>query len=191
MFISVNRVNGKKYLRLVNSIRVKNSDGYTLPRQQTVLNIGFLDKFDDRQPDYLGRLRQSFKIGQPLIEALQPYCTDKTPREKYTFHFEEGELACIGDPKLFSHMLLERILEELGLMAFFSSYKNFTKIEYNRPVLKLSANGKTRIVFVVQDGSVPRQCKALSNNLFMGGVVAILQYCHNDSTAENRPFYTS
>jgi len=28
-------------------------------------------------------------------------------------------------------MLIERILEELGLMAFFSSYKNFTKIQYN------------------------------------------------------------
>jgi transposase len=28
-------------------------------------------------------------------------------------------------------MFIERILEELGLMAFFSSYKNFTKIKYN------------------------------------------------------------
>jgi len=56
MFISVNRCNGRKYLRLVNSIRVKNSNGYTVPRQQTVLNIGFLDKFDDGKPDYIPSL---------------------------------------------------------------------------------------------------------------------------------------
>ena len=131
MFIVVNRCNGKKYLRLVNSVRVKNSDGYTVPRQEIVLNIGFLEKFDDGQTDYVERLRRSFKAGQPLIRELQPYCMDKTPREKYTFTYEEGDPACIGNPKLFSHMLIERILEELGLQYFFSSYKNFTKIEYN------------------------------------------------------------
>ena len=131
MFITINRVNGKKYLRLVNSIRVKNSDGYTMPRQQTVFNIGFLDKHDDGKPDYIERLRKSFKAGQPLIETLQPYCVDESPREKYTFNFEEGEPACFGNPKIFSHLLIERIMEELGLMAFFSSYKNFTKIKYN------------------------------------------------------------
>jgi transposase len=110
---------------------VKNSDGYTTPQQQTVFNIGFLDKFDDGKPDYVERLRKSFKAGQPLIEALQPYCIDETPREKYTFSFEEGDPACIGYPKLFSHMLIERIMEELGLQAFFASYKSFTKIEYD------------------------------------------------------------
>jgi len=110
---------------------VKNSDGYTVPRQEIVLNIGFLEKFDDGQTDYVERLRRSFKAGQPLIRELQPYCMDKTPREKYTFTYEEGDPACIGNPKLFSHMLIERILEELGLQYFFSSYKNFTKIEYN------------------------------------------------------------
>ena len=120
MFIGVNRCNGRKYLRLVNSIRIKNSDGYAVPRQQTILNIGFLDKFDDGQPDYLERLRKSFQAGQPLIAALQPYCDDETPREKYTFSFEEGESACVGTPKLFSHVIIERILEELGLRNLFS-----------------------------------------------------------------------
>ena len=131
MFISVNRCNGRKYLRLVNSIRVKNSNGYTVPRQQTVLNIGFLDKFDDGKPDYIERLRKSFKAGKPLIKSLEPYCGEQPVLERYCFEFTEGESGCIGSPKLFSHMLIERIMEELGLMAFFSSYKNFTKIQYN------------------------------------------------------------
>ena len=131
MFINITKCNGKKYLRLVNSIRVKNSDGYSVPQQQTILNIGFFDKFDDGEPDYLLRLKQSFKIGEPLIESLKPYCENKNPQEKYAFHYTEGEPSCIGNPKLFSHKLIDRIMEELGLRTFFASYKRLTKIEYN------------------------------------------------------------
>jgi hypothetical protein len=53
------------------------------------------------------------------------------PREKYVFTYEEGDPACFGNPKLFSHVLIERIIEELGLMNFFSAYKGFTKIQYD------------------------------------------------------------
>jgi len=131
MFINVSRNNGKQYLRLVNSIRVKNADGFSTSRNKVVFNIGFLEKFDDGKPDYIDRLRKSFRAGQPLIETLKPYCTKQAPFEEYHLRYTEGEPACIGHPKLFSHMLIERVLEELGLMAFFSSYKNFTKIQYN------------------------------------------------------------
>ena len=51
--------------------------------------------------------------------------------ETYRFSFNEGSPDCFGHPKLFSHLLLERILEELGLSTFFSAYKSFTKIEYD------------------------------------------------------------
>jgi len=131
MFIEVSKNNGKDYLRLMKSNRVKNDKGVKVARNTVIYNIGPLHKFDDGKPDYINRLRKSFKAGKPLIAVLQPYCNDESPREKYTFLFEEGETACIGSPKLFSHMLIERIMEELGLMAFFSSYKNFTKIQYN------------------------------------------------------------
>ena len=131
MFINVSRNNGKQYLRLVNSIRVKNTDGFSTSRNQVICNIGFLEKFDDGKPDYIERLRKSFRAGQPLIEALKPYCSKQPVLERYDFSYIEGDISCIGHPKIFSHMLIERILEELGLMAFFSSYKNFTKIQYN------------------------------------------------------------
>ena len=131
MFIDLCRNNGKPYIRLVNSVRVKNREGYTVPQKQIVFNIGPLDKFDDGQPNYLDRLRKSFRAGIPLIPSLEQYCADDLPREKYTFTFEEGDPNCAGDPKIFSHLLLERIIEELGLRNFFSSYKGFTKIEYD------------------------------------------------------------
>ncbi len=131
MFIDVNKNNGKDYLRLVNAVRVTNKDGYKVSRKQVVLNIGPLERFDDGQPDYIGRLRKSFKAGDPLIPTLKPYCSKEPAMETYRFSIKEGSPDCFGHPKLFSHILLEKILEELGLNTFFSSYKGFTKLQYD------------------------------------------------------------
>ena len=131
MFIDLNKNNGKDYLRLVNAVRVTNKDGYKVSQKQVVLNIGPLERFDDGQPDFVGRLRRSFKAGDPLIPSLLPYCSQKQPMETYRFAIKEGSPDCFGHPKLFSHLLLEKILEELGLNTFFSSYKGFTKLEYD------------------------------------------------------------
>jgi len=131
MYIDVSKNNGKDYIRLAESNRVLNDKGVKVSRKKVILNVGPLEKFDDGKPYYLERLRRSFKAGKPLISSLEPYCTKRNPLEEYRFHYIEGDPACIGNPKIFSNMLIERILEELGLMAFFSSYKNFTKIQYN------------------------------------------------------------
>jgi len=131
MFIEISKNNGKDYLRLTKSNRIENDKGVKVARNTVIMNIGPLHKYDDGQPNYIERLRKSYKTGQPLIEELKAYCIDKTPREKYIFSFEEGEPTCIGEPKIISHILIERILEELGLMSFFASYKGFTKIEYD------------------------------------------------------------
>ena len=131
MFIDTSKNNGKDYIRLVESKRVQNDKGHKVARKTVILNIGPLEKFDDGRPSYLERLRKSFRTGIPLITSLEPYCIKEKPREKYTFTFEEGSPECVGTPKLYSHLFLERILEELGLRNLFSSYKGFTKIEYD------------------------------------------------------------
>ncbi|MDR0301536.1 MAG: IS1634 family transposase [Treponema sp.] len=131
MFIDVFKNSGKPYLRLVNSVKVKNAAGKKVSQKRAVLNIGPLDKYDDGMPDYVERLRKSFKAGQPLIDFIEPYCEKHAPLKRYNFHYTDGDPACIGNPKLFSHVLLERILEELGLNYFFSSYKGFTKLQYD------------------------------------------------------------
>ena len=99
--------------------------------KNVLLNIGPLDRFDDGKPDYIERLRKSFKAGNPLIPSLLPYCSDERSMEVYRFSMTEGSPDCFGHPRLFSHLLLERILEELGLNTFFASYKGFTKLEYD------------------------------------------------------------
>lgn len=123
--------NAKPYLRLVQSVRVTNKAGYKVSQKKVIKNIGPLDRFDDGQPDYVERLKRSFKAGKPLIPDLIPYCTENRQMETYRFSINGGSPDCFGHPKLFSHLLLERILEELGLNTFFSAYKGFTKLQYD------------------------------------------------------------
>ena len=131
MFIEQIKNNGKPYLRLVHAVRKPNKNGDMVSTKRVLLNIGPVDRYDDGQPDYVERLKKSFKAGTPLIPELLPYCEDKKPAEVYHFTLREGSPDCFGHPKLFCHLFLERILEDLGLQLFFSSYKGFTKIEYD------------------------------------------------------------
>ena len=131
MFIDVFMNNGKPYLRLMESKRVENDKGVKVSRKSVVEYIGPLNKFDDGQPDYLERLRKSYRAGVPLIPILESYCADAKPREKYRFTFEEGDPSCFGESKLISHLLIERIMKEIGLRNLFASYKGFTKIKYD------------------------------------------------------------
>ena len=131
MYIECFTNNAKPYLRLVQSVRITNKGGKKIPQKQVVFNIGPLDRFDDGLPDYVERLKKSFKAGSPLIPALLPYCSKEQPAETYRLSIKEGSPDCFGHPRLFSHLLLEKILEELGLHFFFSSYKGFTKLEYD------------------------------------------------------------
>ena len=131
MYIECFTNNAKPYLRLVQSKRITKADGTKMPQKQVILNIGPLYRYDDGQPDYVERLKKSFKSGNPLIPALKDYCSSISAPETYHFTITESSSDCFGHPKLFSHVLIERIIEELGLNFLFSSYKNFTKVQYD------------------------------------------------------------
>lgn len=131
MFIDVIQNNGKPYLRLVNSVRVTNKDGKKVSQKKVVAYIGPQDKFDDGKPEYINRLRESFKNGNPLIDSLLPYVDKSKVVTEYKFTFKEGDDACFGETKKFGHVLIERILDELGVVAAVRSYKSSSKIEYD------------------------------------------------------------
>ncbi|MGI6767742.1 MAG: IS1634 family transposase [Bacilli bacterium] len=130
MFVEVFNNNGIKYLRLVEGIRIINK-GKPSVRKKVLLNIGPLSRFDDGKPDYVKRLKESFKNGKPLIDSLLPFVDKNSLKEEYNIFLSEGNPDCIGHPKLYSHSLLERILEELGLTSLISSYKAHTKIKFD------------------------------------------------------------
>ena len=132
MFIECVKNNGTEYLRLVTGQRVIDKFGKKTVRKKIELNIGPLSRYDDGKPDYLRRLRDSFKNGKPLIKSLKPFVKgEDTLKEEYNLKLMEGDPFCIGHPKLYSHVLIERILEELGLISVVTSYKTQTKIEFD------------------------------------------------------------
>ena len=130
MFLEFANNNGNKYIRVVESIRVT-KDGKRVTRKKTIKNIGPVSKFSDGKPDYEARLKASFLSGNPLIPELLPYVPKAQPLLKYSFQITEGFLECIGHPKLFSHVLLEKILEDLEVIQVINSYKGFSKIKYD------------------------------------------------------------
>ena len=131
MFIDSFKNNGKEYLRLVETYRTDNGKGKKVIRRRVICNIGPLSKYDDGEPDYLERLRESFRKSTPLIPELEQYAKRKSPRKTYHFSIEEGSPDCIGHPRLYSQAFLEMLLHELNLVRFFTSTKSRTKIEYD------------------------------------------------------------
>ena len=132
MYIEKVKNNGKDYLRLVSNKRIINSKGIKTSTKIVEYNIGPLPKYDDGKPNYVERLKESYKNGNPIIEELLPY-VDKTANniKKYNLTFCEYDDFCIGDPKLFSHILIERILEEIGIIGFVRSYKRFLNSKFD------------------------------------------------------------
>lgn len=131
MYIDIFKNNGIDYIRLRESYRTKTADGKVAIRKKTICNIGPLSKFDDNKPEYLERLRKSFRLGNPLIPELEKYTGKSSPLEKYMIRIQEGDPSCVGHPRLYTHVFLNKLFDELGLEDFFRSYKNFSKIQYD------------------------------------------------------------
>lgn len=122
--------NGYKYIRVVENKYVV-VNGSPSCRKKVILNVGPVSKFDDGKPDYIKRLKESFKNGNPLIPSLLPYVEKKAIRERYDISFKEGDPDCIGHNKLFANALLERIMEEIGITTFIGKYKAQTNYEFD------------------------------------------------------------
>lgn len=129
MFIDLFQNNGVPYLRLVESRRVTTRNGKLTSVKFPVMNIGPLSRFDDGMPDYLARLRQSFKDGTPLIESLLPYVGKE--RGDVTLTFRAGTDDCVGHPRLFSDAILSAAFKDLGLAGLFAAIKRRVPIRYD------------------------------------------------------------
>ena len=127
MYIEKVNNNGILYLRLVESVYSSTGSG----TKRVIKSIGPYSKYDDGKPNYYERLKESFKQGNPLIESLNEFCPKKPKPRQRRVTFTSGEKTCVGHPKLFSHILIERILEELGLIELFRVYKSYDGIDYD------------------------------------------------------------
>ncbi|MBQ1648748.1 MAG: IS1634 family transposase [Bacteroidales bacterium] len=143
MFIECFTNNGKPYLRLVRSVRVAKPDGRKVSQKQVVCNIGPLDRYDDGAPDYVQRLKKSYKDGSPLIPDLLPYVEESAPKKKYTIEFVAGSEFCTASPKNIAPCLLDAVFSFLGLDQFFASLKHESKIQYDlQGIVRLLTYGR-------------------------------------------------
>lgn len=132
LFIDCSEKNGKPYLRVILKSQVVR-DGIKTERKSTIRNIGYLSDFDDGKPDYLGRLRKSFDLGEPIIKSLSDLCT--TNKDEFVLHLklskveknEYSEFTTFN----WGYFIITSILKLLGIDQVFYEYEIDTKCEIN------------------------------------------------------------
>ena len=129
MHIEKYKTNGKYYLRLVENKRII-KDGQSVNRKKLILSLGRIDQYDDGQPNFLERLRQSFRDGRPLIPALQGY-VEYAPKSVVQISFEQGSTFCVAAPRRFAPCILDSVFAALGLDQLFASIKHTSRIKYD------------------------------------------------------------
>ena len=115
MFIECYKNNGTDYLRLVRSVRrPKKSDPSVFSSYKvTELNIGPLSRFDDGKPDYVRRLKQSFRDGDPLIPALRPYVDEAAVPKREGLPADTSLFkTSFAHPRYAATILLDRIFQK-------------------------------------------------------------------------------
>lgn len=131
MFIELINNNGTDYLRVMEAYSV-NEGGRLKRRRRAVRNIGPLSRYDDGKPDYLERLRQSFKEGKPIIESLTDLTEGNTPRRLIKVEYDlENEDDCFSNQKNIGYFLLDALYDALGIYDVLNKHKSMTKIEYD------------------------------------------------------------
>ena len=130
MHIEKFTVCGRSYLRLVRSKRRLTRNGKPISGKELVLGLGPLSRHDDGKPDYLQRLRASFRAGKPLIKELEPF-VGEAPKERILVPFEPGDAKCLGKPRRLAATILDPVFRALGLDELFASIKFSSRIGYD------------------------------------------------------------
>ena len=131
MHIACINNHGIDYLQVMESYSVK-EDGVFRSRKRVIKNLGPLSRFDDGRPDYLSRLRESFKEGYPIIPELSYLLQDNPTKDLVTIQFDrKNEHDCFSDPKNIGYFLLDSLYDTVGIYDVLNKHKSMTKIEYD------------------------------------------------------------
>lgn len=131
MHIACVNNHGIHYLQVMESYSVK-ENGVFKSRKRVVKNLGPLSRFDDGKPDFLNRLRISFKEGHSLIPELADLAQGHTSNDRVTIQFNKNNNQdCLSDPKNLGYFLLDGLYNALGIYDVLNKHKSMTKIAYD------------------------------------------------------------
>ena len=129
MHIALVKNHGAPYLQVMENYSVK-EDGITKQKKRTVKNLGPLSRFDDGQPDFLKRLRQSFRDGVPIIDGLDDLPVTAQNKISITFDLTDDN-DVFSNPKNIGYFLLDGLYDALGLYDVLTRYKSDNKSTYD------------------------------------------------------------
>ena len=125
MYIEKTYNHGKVYLKVVERYRI---EGMPKTGRRVLRNIGPMDRFDDGEPDYLGRLRESFRNGDPLIPSLKDLAQGAAP-SRLSLSYELGNAGdCVLEPKNIGYFALEPLYRSLGVSDVMRQAKSSGKL---------------------------------------------------------------
>jgi transposase len=131
MYIECFNNNGNRYLRLTK-VTSYQEDGVRKTRRQVIRNIGPLSRYDDGKPDYLQRLRKSFKVGHPIIESLADLSVNTLALNKVTIDFDldrPSDYYC--HPKNIGYFILDSMYDGLGIYDVYNLAKFRNKVSFD------------------------------------------------------------
>jgi hypothetical protein len=131
MFLECVSSDRAPYLRVAETYSVK-ENGKTKVKKRIVKNVGPLSRFDDGQPDFLDRLRVSFKSGTPLIEELTDLAQGNPTRNFITCQFDLRDKGnCFSQPKNIGYFFLDSLYDRLGIYDVLNRYKSNNHVPYD------------------------------------------------------------
>jgi transposase len=131
MYIACTNNNGTKYLQ-VHAYAAKIVNGKNKRGAKLVKSIGPLSRYDDGKPDFLKRLRESFKAGAPIIDGLDELITKPVHSKKEKMEFDRSNPAhAFSDPKNIGYFFLDAMYDAFGIYDVLNKRKSGSRIEYD------------------------------------------------------------
>lgn len=129
MHIEKFKLNGIVYLRLAESYTVM-ENGSSKQKKRSLYHIGPLHRYDDGDPEYLERLRESFRKGTPLIPELAPFV--QSNRSTVSIEFDRSsEKHSTADPRNIGYFPVDAMFDALGIGSVLTLHKSRNKIPYD------------------------------------------------------------
>lgn len=138
MYLDCFKCKGKPYLRIVENYTIV-ENGLKKAKRKTIKNLGYLEKFDDGNPDFLKRMKQQLKNGELQIDGINPNEFRVRAKLYNNSISSDGSNYCYLTPKNIGCFFIESIFNSLGIYDLLREIKSNSKIEYD-------LNGLTKLL---------------------------------------------